>query len=450
MPVLDGKKRATNFREVSLGYTAEMAMVEAARCLNCVHKPCVAGCPVNVQIPEFIMKVKEGDFAEAYEIVTATNSLPAMCGRVCPQENQCEALCVRCRNGESVGIGRLERFVADWAMENLCRLEYLSDSLAGKKVAVVGAGPAGLTCAADLTRLGVKVTIFEALHDVGGVLQYGIPEFRLPKAVVAHEIDNLRRLGVKIRLNVVVGRSISVDELLEGHDAVFLGTGAGLPSFMGIEGENLLGVYSANEWLTRINLLNAYDKNYDTPLKGAKHVAVIGGGNVAMDAARCAKRVGAENVTIVYRRTENEMPARLEEIHHAKEEGIIFKLLTNPVRILGDESGLVNGLECVEMEMGEVDASGRRGAAPKSGSNFVMEADAVVVAIGTSPNPLVASSAADLETTRKGTVVADENMRTTKAKVFAGGDIVSGAATVINAMGQGKVAAAAIAEYLRE
>ena len=450
MPALDARARVSNFEEVSLGYTAEMAMEEAARCLDCKHKPCVAGCPVNVAIPEFITKVKEGDFAEAYSIITATNSLPAVCGRVCPQETQCEALCVRCKSGESVAIGRLERFVSDWAMQNLCRLEFQSDLLVGKKAAVVGAGPAGLTCAADLAKQGVAVTIFEALHDVGGVLRYGIPEFRLPKDILDREVEGLTQLGVEIKLNMVIGKTMSVDELLNEHDAVFLGTGAGLPSFLGVHGENLLGVFSANEVLTRVNLLNAHDEKYDTPLKNPGRVAVIGGGNVAMDVARCAVRAGAEKVFIVYRRSEAEMPARLEEIHHAKEEKIVFKTLISPVRILGDEEGHVCGLECVWMEMGdEVDDTGRIITEPIRGSNFMMLVDSVVIAVGTSPNPMVISSAKDLETRAAGTVVADENMRTSKARVFAGGDIVSGAATVINAMGQGKIAAAAMVEHLR-
>jgi len=451
MPALDARARVKNFDEVALGYTTEMAMEEAARCLNCKDRPCVAGCPVNVAIPEFIMKVKEGDFAEAYSIITSTNSLPAICGRVCPQETQCEAYCVRGRGGEAVAIGRLERFAADWAMQNLCKIEFQSNLLVGKKAAVVGAGPAGLTCAADLAKQGVAVTIFEALHDVGGVLRYGIPEFRLPKDILDREVEGLAQLGVEIKLNMVIGKTMSVDELLEEYDAVFLGTGAGLPSFLGVDGESLLGVFSSNELLTRMNLLNAHNDKYDTPLRKPGRVAVIGGGNVAMDAARCAVRAGAERVHIVYRRSEAELPARLEEVHHAKEEKIIFKTLISPVRILGDENGHVCGIECIWMELSdEKDDTGRAIAEPVQGSNFMMLVDSVVIAVGTSPNPMVISSVKDLETRANGTVVADENMHTSKARVFAGGDIVSGAATVINAMGQGKIAAAAMIDYLKQ
>jgi len=449
MPEQDPNVRNTNFKEVSLGYTKEMAIEEATRCLNCKNKPCIAGCPVNVRIPEFIMKVAEGDFEEAYHILKSTNCLPAVCGRVCPQESQCEQLCIRGIKGEPVAIGRLERFVADYYMENINE-DLKKPASNGKKVAVIGAGPAGLTCASDLAMAGYSVTVFEAFHTAGGVLVYGIPEFRLPKALVKKEIDTLKSLGVDIQTNMVVGRIFSIDELFEkGYDAVFIGTGAGLPSFMGIEGESYLGVYSANEYLTRSNLMKAYDENYDTPIRESKNVAVVGGGNVAMDAVRTAKRLGAKNSYIIYRRSEVEMPARVEEVHHAKEEGIIFKNLNNPIRILADENGQVCGIECVEMELGEPDDSGRRRPVEKKGSNFVLDVDTVVIAIGTSPNPLIKNTTNSLETNKWGCIVADDKMATSRPGVYAGGDAVTGAATVILAMGAGKTAAASIDEYLK-
>lgn len=444
--------RNKNFREVAEGYTADTAIDEAQRCLNCKHKPCVSGCPVNVRIPEFVSKVAEGAFEEAYEIITSTNALPAVCGRVCPQEGQCEGKCVRGLKGEPVGIGRLERFVADTHREtcsitNKCLPEITPN---GHRVAVIGSGPAGLTCAGDLARLGYDVTIFEAFHKAGGVLVYGIPEFRLPKAIVQKEIDNLIAMGVKIVLNAVVGRALSIDELFEeGFEAVFIGSGAGLPQFMNIPGENLLGVYSANEYLTRINLMKAYLPEYDTPLKDAKRVAVVGGGNVAMDAARCAKRMGAQEVYIVYRRSMDELPARKEEVHHAMEEEIIFKLLNNPVAILGDENGRVRGIECVQMALGEPDESGRRCPLTVKDSNFTIEVDAVIMAIGTSPNPLLKSTTEGLEANKRGCIVADERAQTSRAGVFAGGDAVTGAATVILAMGAGKTAAESIDAYIK-
>ncbi len=442
--------RNKNFKEVATGYTAEMAIEEATRCLNCKHKPCVNGCPVNVRIPEFIAEVAKGDFLAAYKVITTTNALPAVCGRVCPQESQCESKCVRGLKGEPVAIGRLERFVADWYMEN-GKDEIEKPESNGKKVAVVGSGPSGLACAGDLAKLGYDVSIFEAFHTAGGVLVYGIPEFRLPKTIVQKEIDKLSAMGVKVMTNMVIGKVLSVDELIDdmGFDAVFIGSGAGLPSFMGIEGEALVGVYSANEYLTRINLMKAYIENYDTPIKNSKAVAVVGGGNVAMDAARCAKRLGAE-VYIVYRRSEEEMPARLEEIHHAKEEGIQFKLLTNPVKIVNDGTGKVCGIECLEMELGEPDASGRRRPVAKEGSNFVIDVDTVVMSIGTSPNPLIRSTTKGLETNKKGCLIVNEDtMQTTREGIYAGGDAVTGAATVILAMGAGKKAAESIHEYLK-
>jgi len=451
IPEQDPNVRNKNFDEVSLGYTEEMAIEEAQRCLNCKHKPCVAGCPVNVKIPEFIEQVARGDFEEAYQTVKSTNALPAVCGRVCPQESQCEELCVRGKKGEPVGVGRLERFVADYHMQKV------EDKISpppqnGHKVAVIGAGPAGLSCAGDLAVRGYKVTIFEAFHTAGGVLVYGIPEFRLPKAIVHKEITALREMGVEIETNMVVGKLLSVDELFEkGFEAVFIGSGAGLPQFMKIEGEALIGVYSANEYLTRINLMRAYDDAYDTPLRRHKKVAVVGGGNVAMDAARCAKRLGAEDVYIVYRRSMTELPARQEEVHHAMEEGIEFKLLHNPVRILGDENKAVRGIECVEMELGEPDASGRRRPIAKEGSNFELEVDAVIMAIGTSPNPLIRRTTEGLDANRWGCIIADEKtMATTREGVFAGGDAVTGAATVILAMGAGKTAAESIDKYIQE
>ena len=443
--------RNKNFTEVSQGYDADMAMDEATRCLNCKNKPCVAGCPVNVRIPEFISLVKEGKFLEAYDVIRSTNSLPAICGRVCPQETQCESKCVRGIKGEPVGIGRLERFVADYAMEHNAKAEAPAKNN-GRKIAVVGSGPAGLTCAGDLRKKGYDVTVFEALHTPGGVLVYGIPEFRLPKALVRREIKTLSDMGVHIKTNMVIGRCISLDELMEdeGFEAVFVGSGAGLPRFQGIPGENLNGVYSANEFLTRINLMKAYSfPETDTPVRVGKSVAVIGGGNVAMDAARCAKRLGAENVYIVYRRSEKEMPARVEEVHHAKEEGVIFKMLNNPTAILDDGNGSVCGMTCVEMELGEPDASGRRRPVVKPGSEFTLAVQTVVVAIGNSPNPLIKNTTPGLETQKWGGIVADEETgKTSKERVYAGGDAVTGAATVILAMGAGKTAAKAIDDML--
>ena len=449
MPEQDPNVRNKNFLEVAMGYTEEMAMEEASRCLNCKNKPCVSGCPVNVRIPEFVAKVAEGKFEEAYEIITSTNSLPAISGRVCPQENQCEGKCVRGIKGESVSIGRLERFCADYHMKH-SDAKAVKPQSNGKKVAVVGAGPSGLTCAGDLAKKGYEVTVFEAFHTAGGVLVYGIPEFRLPKAIVKKEVENLQDLGVEVKTNMVIGRVLSVDELFEmGYKAIFIGSGAGLPSFMGIEGEDLIGVYSANEYLTRTNLMKAYLEDYDTPIIKSKSVAVVGGGNVAMDAARCAKRLGAENVYIVYRRGMEEMPARKEEVHHAMEEGIIFKNLNNPVKILGDENGRVRAMECIEMELGEPDASGRRKPIAKEGSNFELPVDTVIMSIGTSPNPLIRSTTPGLDTNKRGCLVVNEDtMQTTRKGVYAGGDAVTGAATVILAMGAGKQAAQSIDEYL--
>ena len=446
MPEQEAAVRATNFKEVALGYTAEMAAEEAARCLQCKNSPCVQGCPVNVPIRDFIGCIQRGDLQGAYDTIRTQNGLPAICGRVCPQENQCESKCVRGIKGQPVGIGRLERFVADWAMEH-------GDTAAkvpapnGKRAAVVGSGPAGLTCAADLAKKGWKVTVYEALHTPGGVLMYGIPEFRLPKALVQREIDSIKALGVEIVTNAVVGRCMTVDELLaEGYDAVFVGSGAGLPNFQHIPGESLCGVYSANEFLTRVNLMKAYDfPNHDTPVKVGARVAVIGGGNVAMDAARVARRLGAE-VSIVYRRSEKEMPARLEEVHHAKEEGVIFRMLTNPKAILGDENGFVRAMECVEMELGEPDERGRRRPVPKAGSEFELPVDTVIVAIGNSPNPLIKKTTPDLPVNERGGITTDEYGKTGKLHVYAGGDAVTGAATVILAMGAGKKAAAAMDE----
>ncbi|MBO4433347.1 MAG: NADPH-dependent glutamate synthase [Clostridia bacterium] len=449
MPVQEPTVRNKNFNEVALGYTPETAIKEANRCLGCKNRPCVKSCPVNVQIPEFIERVKEGDFEGAYEIISKTSSLPAVCGRVCPQELQCEGSCTRGIKGESVGIGYLERFVADYHREHGKPLE-VDIKPNGKKVAVVGAGPAGLTCAGDLARQGFDVTIFEAFHTAGGVLVYGIPEFRLPKKIVENEVENLKKLGVKIMTDMVIGRVLSIDEIIGmGYEAVFIGSGAGLPMFMGIEGENALGVYSANEFLTRINLMKAYIEDYDTPLKRPKSVAIIGGGNVAMDAARCAKRIGCENVYVVYRRGEAEMPARREEVIHAKEEEIEFKFLTNPVRIISDENERVTGIECVKMQLGEPDASGRRRPEAIKGSEFTLEVDAVIMALGTSPNPLLTSTAKDISVNPRGCIIVDENMQTSKTNVYSGGDAVSGAATVIDAMGAGKRAAAAISEKLK-
>ncbi|MGI6084263.1 MAG: NADPH-dependent glutamate synthase [Acetivibrionales bacterium] len=450
MPEQDPKIRSGNFREVALGYTEEMAVEEAQRCLKCKHKPCIAGCPVNVKIPEFISLIADGKFEDAYNKILETNSLPAVCGRVCPQETQCEEKCVRGIKGEAVAIGRLERFAADWAIKNTNKT-YEKIPGNGKKVAIIGSGPSGLSCAGDLVKLGYQVTIFEAFHLAGGVLVYGIPEFRLPKSLVQKEIDGLLKQGVEIRTNMVIGKVLTIDELFEeGFEAVFIGSGAGLPSFMNIPGENLNGVYSANEFLTRINLMKAYLEDAETPIMHGNSVAVVGGGNVAMDAARCAKRLGAENVYIIYRRSEKEMPARLEEVHHAKEEGIIFKLLTNPTRILGNDKGWVKGLECVEMELGEPDASGRRRPVAKTGSEHVIDVDTVIIAIGTSPNPLIRGTTPDLETNKWGCIVVDEETgQTSKEGVFAGGDAVTGAATVILAMGAGKTAAKSIDEYVK-
>ena len=451
IPEQEPNVRNKNFKEVSFGYTEEMAIEEAKRCLNCKHKPCMSGCPVNVKIPEFIALVAKGDFEGAYYKIKETNALPAVCGRVCPQENQCEKHCVRAIKGESVGIGRLERFCADWFMKNKTAQNDIAESN-GHKVAVVGGGPAGLTCAGDLAKRGYKVTVFEAFHTAGGVLMYGIPEFRLPKEIVKKEIENLKAMGVEIQTNMVIGKIFSVDELLEnGYDAVFVGSGAGLPSFMKIEGENLNGVYSANEFLTRINLMKAYDfPNSDTPVIVGKSVAVVGGGNVAMDAARSAKRLGAEHVYIVYRRSEEELPARLEEVHHAKEEGIEFCLLNNPTKILGTEDGWVCGMECVKMELGEPDESGRRRPKAIEGSEYVLDIETVIIAIGQSPNPLIKNTTDGLDTQKWGGIIADDVGATSKPGVFAGGDAVTGAATVILAMGAGKKAAEAIDKYIQE
>ena len=450
MPEQDPKVRARNFKEVSLGYTAEMAMEEAGRCLKCRNPKCVTGCPVNVRIPEFIAKVQEGDFKAAYEIISSTNALPALSGRVCPQESQCECHCVRGIKGEPVAIGRLERFVADWYRENVNAMPEKVPSN-GIKVAVVGSGPAGMTCASDLAKRGYAVTMFEALHTAGGVLVYGIPEFRLPKAIVANEITKLEAQGVEVMTNMVIGRVLTIDELFEmGYKAVFVGSGAGLPMFMNIPGEALKGVMSANEYLTRTNLMKAYNEEADTPVIQSKAVAVVGGGNVAMDAARCAMRLGAEHVYIVYRRGEAEMPARLEEVHHAKEEGIELKTLCNPVEIIGDETGRVVGMKCVRMELGEPDASGRRRPVEIPGSEFILDVDTVVMSLGTSPNPLIRSTTPGLDTNRKGCLIVDENEMTTREGVFAGGDAVTGAATVILAMGAGKKAAAAIDAFLNK
>lgn len=449
MPHQEPEVRNKNFSEVALGFTPEMAIEEASRCLNCKTRPCVSGCPVNVNIPDFLMHLSKGEFEEAYQVITRTNGLPAICGRVCPQETQCEGKCVRGIKGDSVSIGRLERFCADYHMKNVSTLPEKPESNS-KKVAVIGAGPSGLTCAADLAKLGYEVTIFEAFHAAGGVLIYGIPEFRLPKEIVRKEIENLTALGVEIKTNMVIGKVLSIDELFDmGYKACFVGSGAGLPSFMGIEGEDLVGVFSANEYLTRTNLMKAYQQGYDTPIMKSKAVAVVGGGNVAMDAARCAIRLGAEKVYIVYRRGLSEMPARKEEVEHAMEEGIEFKCLNNPVRLLPDENGRVKAMECVEMELTEPDESGRRKPVVKEGSNFLLDVDTVVIAIGTSPNPLIRSTTPGLETNRRGCLVVDENtMKTSREGVYAGGDAVTGAATVILAMGAGKQAAKSIDEFL--
>ncbi|SKA72492.1 sulfide dehydrogenase (flavoprotein) subunit SudA [Eubacterium uniforme] len=445
----DPQVRATNFEEVCLGYNEEEAKLEASRCLNCKNARCVQGCPVNINIPAFVEQVKNGDFKKASEIIGLSSALPAICGRVCPQETQCEGVCVRGIKGEAVSIGKLERFVADWARENKIYPQ-APESTNGKKVAVIGSGPSGLTCAGDLAKLGYEVTIFEALHEAGGVLVYGIPEFRLPKEkVVKAEIENVKRLGVKIETNVIIGKSVTIDELMdkEGFSAVFIGSGAGLPKFMNIPGENANGVFSANEYLTRSNLMKAFDDSYDTPIVPGKKVAVVGGGNVAMDAARTAKRLGAE-VHVVYRRSEEELPARAEEVHHAKEEGIIFDLLTNPTEIICDDNGDVTGMKVVKMELGEPDASGRRRPVVIEGSDYVIDVDTVIMALGTSPNPLISSTTEGLDINKWKCIIADENGKTTKEGVYAGGDAVTGAATVILAMEAGKVGAKGIHEFL--
>lgn len=447
----DPKVRATNFEEVCYGYNKEEAMEEATRCINCKNAKCIQGCPVSIDIPAFIKEVKEGNIKEAYQIISHSSALPAVCGRVCPQESQCEGKCIRGIKGEPVSIGKLERFVADWAREQGIKPETEAEKN-GHKVAVIGSGPAGLTCAGDLARIGYDVTIFEALHKAGGVLSYGIPEFRLPKdEVVAAEIENVKSLGVKIETNVIIGKSVTIDELIEeeGFEAVFIGSGAGLPMFMGIPGENANGVFSANEYLTRNNLMKAFREDYDTPIAMGKKVAVVGGGNVAMDAARTALRLGAE-VHVVYRRSEEELPARQEEVHHAKEEGIIFDLLTNPVEILVDENDAVKGIRCIRMELGEPDDSGRRRPVPIEGSEFEIDVDTVIMSLGTSPNPLISSTTEGLDVNRRKCIIAEEeNGQTSKQAVFAGGDAVTGAATVILAMGAGKAAAKGIDEYIK-
>ena len=449
MPEQNPEIRRNNFNEVALGYTEEMAKSEAARCLHCKNMPCVKGCPVGVHIPEFIQCIKDGDYESAYRAIKLTNSLPAVCGRVCPQENQCEHNCVRGIKGEPVGIGRLERFAADWHMKH-GKEEKAGVQPNGHKIAVVGSGPAGLTCAGDLAAMGYSVTVFEALHTAGGVLMYGIPQFRLPKEIVQKEIDALRGKGVQIETNMVIGKVFSVDELFEnGFEAVFIGTGAGLPSFMNIPGESLVGVYSANEFLTRVNLMKAYRPDYDTPIIRPKNAAVVGGGNVAMDAARTALRLGAEHVYIIYRRAEEQMPARREEIHHAKEEGVEFNLLCNPVRIIGDDKGKVEAIECVRMKLGEPDASGRKKPIPIEDSNFQIPVDTVIMALGNTPNPLIRTTTDGLEANSHGCIVVkDKSMATSREGVFAAGDAVSGAATVILAMGGGKDAAKSIDAYI--
>ena len=457
MPTQDAKLRAHNFEEVALGYSEAQAIDEANRCLNCKHMPCVEGCPVKIHIPEFIAKIREGDFEAAYQILTRSSSLPAVCGRVCPQELQCEAKCVRGIKGESVGIGRLERFVADWH-NSFCAEAPIRPESNGHRVAIVGSGPSGLTCAGDLAKKGYEVTVFEALHTAGGVLMYGIPEFRLPKAIVAKEIDTLQKLGVRIETNVVIGKTLTVDELFDmGYEAVFIGTGAGLPNFMGISGETLCGVYSANEFLTRSNLMKAYLDDPETPIMKGGRVAVVGGGNVAMDAARTALRLGAEKVSIVYRRSMEELPARREEVEHAEEEGIEFRPLVNPIEILGyhnpedardPKNGFVTGMKCIRMELGEPDERGRRRPVEVAGSEFTMDVDTVIMSIGTSPNPLIKSTTEGLEVNRRGGIVVNEDGLTSRTAVYAGGDAVTGAATVISAMGAGKTAAKAIDEAL--
>lgn len=458
MPVQDAKIRARNFDEVALGYSEETAIDEAMRCLNCKNMPCVEGCPVKIHIPEFISAIRDGEFEKAYKIITASSSLPAVCGRVCPQEIQCEAKCVRGLKGEPVGIGRLERFVADWH-NTFVKENPEKPQANGHKVAIVGSGPSGLTCAGDLAKKGYEVTVYEALHTAGGVLVYGIPEFRLPKSIVAKEVDTLNKLGVKIETNVVIGKTLTVDELFDmGYEAIFIGSGAGLPNFMGIPGETLKGVYSANEYLTRSNLMKAYLDNSQTPIMKGGKVAVVGGGNVAMDAARTALRLGADKVYIVYRRSMDELPARREEVEHAMEEGVEFHLLCNPEEILGynnpddvkdPKNGFVKGLRCVKMELGEPDSRGRRRPAPIQGSEFEIDVDTVIMSIGTSPNPLIKSTTAGLEVNQRGGIIVNEEGLTTRNAVYAGGDAVTGAATVISAMGAGKTAANAIDTYLK-
>lgn len=448
MPVQDPLVRNRNFKEVALGYDEETAIEEAKRCLNCKHRPCVTGCPVNIVIPEFIKYVAEGEFEKAYQVISASSALPAVCGRVCPQERQCESKCVRGIKGEPVAIGRLERFVADYHNNHADGKVNIPEKNC-KKVAVIGSGPCSLTCAGDCAKMGYDVTVFEALHIAGGVLVYGIPEFRLPKDIVKTEVDGLKAIGVDFKTNVIIGRSIGIDDILKEYDAVFIGSGAGLPRFMGIEGENLKGVYSANEFLTRINLMKAYKEDSRTPIQHAKAVAVVGGGNVAMDAARCAIRLGAEKVYIIYRRSIEELPARAEEVEHAMEEQIEFKTLTNPTKIIGNENNNVCAIECVSMELGEPDESGRRRPVVIKGSEHLIDVDCVIMALGTSPNPLIKSTTKGLEVDRRGCIVADEMGRTSLSGVFAGGDSVTGAATVIKAMGAGKNAAKAIDEYLK-
>lgn len=446
----DPKVRATNFEEVCLGYNKEEAMEEASRCFNCKNAQCIKGCPVSIQIPDFIAAVKDGDIEKAYEVISESSALPAVCGRVCPQESQCEGKCIRGIKGEAVSIGKLERFTADWARENGIKPQGASEKN-GHKVAVIGSGPAGLTCAGDLAKLGYDVTIFEALHEAGGVLVYGIPEFRLPKSkVVAAEVENVKSLGVKIETNVIIGRSVTIDELMEkeGFEAVFIGSGAGLPRFMGIPGEQAKGVFSANEFLTRNNLMKAFKEGYDTPIARGKKVVVVGGGNVAMDAARTALRLGAE-VHIVYRRSEAELPARVEEVHHAKEEGVIFDLLQNPTEILVDENGCVKGVRVIKMELGEPDESGRRRPVEIPGSEYEIEADTVIMSLGTSPNPLISSTTRGLDVNKRGCIICEDDGATSKEAVYAGGDAVTGAATVILAMGAGKAAAKGIHEYFQ-
>ena len=446
----DPKVRATNFEEVCLGYNKEEAMEEASRCLNCKNAQCIKGCPVSIQIPDFIAAVKEGNIEKAYEVISESSALPAVCGRVCPQESQCEGKCIRGIKGEAVSIGKLERFVADWARENNIKPQGATEKNS-HKVAVIGSGPAGLTCAGDLAKLGYEVTIFEALHEAGGVLVYGIPEFRLPKSkVVAAEVENVKSLGVKIETNVIIGRSVTIDELMEkeGFEAVFIGSGAGLPRFMGIPGEQAKGVFSANEFLTRNNLMKAFKEGYDTPIARGKKVVVVGGGNVAMDAARTALRLGAE-VHIVYRRSEAELPARVEEVHHAKEEGVIFDLLQNPTEILVDDEGCVKGIRVIKMELGEPDESGRRSPVEIPGSEYEIEADTVIMSLGTSPNPLISSTTKGLDVNRRGCIICEDDGATSKEAVYAGGDAVTGAATVILAMGAGKAAAKGIHEYFQ-